>query len=224
MEDIENKYTSVFMFQDSSKQDILDFKKTYKYKMPFDIGLVISLVIIVLGIIILFFTPGAMFIILIGLLVLSWRYSKVKAKKEQDFLDKLECEYVKGQEKYSGAIACSAIYPTYYFYDNKIKRFKFMYQDKIYIDIPYDIIKSYEILNDKVVSQYNRLPNRPNPTVRSYILRIHTTDDKQIDIGYSNANKYLKLKGNFVYQQYANTITINKICALLERIIAKGRV
>lgn len=221
----ENKYTSVFMYQDVSKDDIENFKNDYKYKKDkIDILFYLSILVIIAGIITLIFTAGGMLIILAGIALLLWRYGKIRAKKQLDFLDKYEKYLISNEKKYEGAISNSAIYPTYYFYDNKTKRFKFMYQDKIYIDIPYDEIISFEIMNDKVVSEYKRLPENPNPTVRSYVLNLKLKNGRNIEIGYSNTNKFIKLRNGFVYQQFANTISINKLCSVFERIILKNRV
>ena len=220
----ENKYTSVFMYQDVSKDDILAFEKQFKYKGKKDLLFILSIVIILGGIVTLFFTSGGILILLAGLALMLWRLSKLRTTKQLKFLDDYEKYLVANASKYNGAISNSAIYPTYYFVDNKTKRFQFMYQDKIYIDIPYDEIISYEILNDKTISSYKRLPENPNPTIRSYILKVNCKGGRVIEIGYSNTNKYIKLRNGFVYQQFANTVSINKLCAVFDRIILKNRV
>ncbi|MCR5706104.1 MAG: hypothetical protein K6G48_04855 [Acholeplasmatales bacterium] len=220
----ENKYTSVFMYQDVSKPDFVEFKKTYSYKADKkDILFYLSFPIMILGVILLFFTAGGVLLVLAGIALLAWRLGKINSKKDLDFLDKYEKYLLENAKKYEGAISNSAIYPTYYFVDNKAKRFRFMYQDKVYVDIPYDDIVSFDILNDKTISQYKRLPDQPNPTIRSYILRVNCKGGRSIEIGYSNTNKLIKLRNSFVYQQFANTISINKLCALFERIILKNR-
>ena len=74
----ENKYTSVFMYQDVSKDDIENFKKDYKYKKDkIDILFYLSFLVIIAGIITLIFTAGGMLIILAGIALLLWRYSKI---------------------------------------------------------------------------------------------------------------------------------------------------
>ncbi len=221
--DKENICESVFMYQDTSKQDILDFKKTFKYKAGFDWLLILGVVIICVGIAIIFYTTLGVILEIVGIILIGYRISKRTSKKEVAFLDAYE-KHLKSLEKKYQANSNSAIYQSYYNYDNKIKRFEFYYQDKKYIDVAYDDIISYDILNDKVVSSFKRLPDRPNPTVKSYIIRLNLKNGRTAEIGYSNTNKYIKIRNSVVYQQFANTISVNKLCNVFDRIITKNRV
>ena len=86
----ENKYTSVFMYQDVSKDDILAFEKQFKYKGKKDLLFILSIVIILGGIVTLFFTSGGIIIILAGLALMLWRLSKLRITKQLKFLDDYE--------------------------------------------------------------------------------------------------------------------------------------
>lgn len=223
MDNKENICESVFMYQETSKQNILDFKKTFKYKAGFDWIILLAIVIICVGIAIIFYTTLGVILEIVGIILIGYRLSKRNSKKDVAFLDAYE-KYLKAQEKKYQANSNSAIYETYYSYDNKTKRFAFWYQDKKYIDISYDDIISYDILNDKVISSFKRLPDRPNPTVKSYILRLNLKNGRVVEIGYSNTNKYIKIRNSIVYQQFANTMSVNKLCNVFDRIITKNRV
>ena len=223
MESTDKKFISVFMYYESSKIDMEKFNKNSNIKYKFDW---VSLVLLIVGIIFigLGFVIYYLFILaLIFLLLALFIRKRVLDKRKVIMLDILEKSIIKESLNYENSNVLSAVYPVYAICDNKNKIFKIIYQDKEYVNIEYDDILSYDIYIDRV--KFNkRLPEKPDPRIRSYIIEIICKDNKKIEIGFSNDNKYFMLKGNYLFLQYANTKSINKIATILDKINKKSNV
>ncbi|MCR5350666.1 MAG: hypothetical protein K6E20_06725 [Acholeplasmatales bacterium] len=217
-------YVSVFMYETPEyKEKLKEFKtKTnYSYKFKISWQMILCMIGIPLSIIITFMTVIYLLIltaVIIAYLVVLIR--REQQNKNKDFLDKFE-RYLKSNEK-DDFICCSAIYDTYYKCDEQKKEFSFKYGDKTYVYFPYNEIKSYDIFLDRYKIDKKKLTEVPDPRIRSYIITLNLDNNRKIEIGYSNANKHIKLKKSFVFQQFCNTVSINLIAKALDKIIYKN--
>lgn len=216
---MDSKYTSVFMYEDSSKEDIESFKKDFKIIVEKDIYLYIFIAGAILSFVLLIFIPYFLILTVLFLALIMWRIRTHIFAKREAFLKAYEAYLVKNTP--DGYTQLSAIYPSYIKSDNKNRNLMIFYRDKDYAVIPYDDIVSYEILIDKVSLNSTRLPEKPDPRIRSYVIAIKCKSGHRVEIGYSNANRYLKFKRGYVFQQFANSISINKIATTIDKILRK---
>lgn len=207
------------MYEESGRDDFLKFKKNEKVIIKRDIWLYISILGIIVSFMLMLFIPYLVIALVFFIMLTIWRCQlRIYAKREVILKD-YEAYIIKTTPQ--GYEPNSAIYHSYIKLDNKERMFSFYFDDKEYISISYDDIISYEILIDKKIFPYKRLPEKPDPRVRSYILLINCKSGHKVEIGYSNMNKYIKLRKGYVYQQFANTISINKIAVALDRVLRK---
>ncbi len=217
---LEKKWTSVFMYQESSKIDIEKFNRELNIKYKFD---KLSLILLIIGIVSIFLNILSMYFIVLttgSFCFLLFHRRKVNDKRKLEKLDLLEKIIIKESK---GFIPISAVYPVYLSLDNKNKIFTLFYQDKEYIKVEYEDILSYDIYIDRTKAGA-RLPELPDPRMRSYIIEITFKDNKKAEIGFSNNNKYFLLNGKYTYLQYANTKSINKLATVFDKIIKNKRV
>ncbi len=213
-------YTSPLMYEETSKDDIKKFRANYKYERKADKVLIVSIVLFFLSIIVVFMNVPFFYVvsaIILGYII--FRLVKNLELKRRDFLSQYEKYLIKNTPE--GYTSISASYPNYIKADNANKLLSFIFGDKEYFNIPYDDIISYDILVDKYLFKHSRLPEQPNKKISTYLLRIKCKSGNMVQVGYSNNNKCIKLRKSYVYQQFANTISINKICVMLDKIIKK---
>ncbi|MGM9971420.1 MAG: hypothetical protein ACI35W_03355 [Anaeroplasmataceae bacterium] len=218
MENKEINAESVYLYFDSSKRDIENFKQSCEIKYKFNwlalLLLLLGVVLMILSFISVYFFAGSLLFFLLALL--AWH--KTRDKRQYEFLDLFE-RYI--NKEFPNNL--SPVYPICYKADNKNKKFSLIYQNKSYIDVDYKDIVSYDILSDRV-SVGKRLRENPDPKSRSYIIEVTYSDNTKTEIGFSNDNKYFLLKGNYSFLQYANTKSVNKLATILDKIIKNGKV
>lgn len=217
-------YLSVYMYQTHEyKLKLKKFKEdiNYKYKFKINWKMILCFIGIPLSIIITFMIN--IYLLISTAIIIAYLVFLIKQEinnKNKDFLDKYE-RYLKSNAK-EGYISNSAIYDSYYKFDDKDKIFSFEYDNKVFVNIPYDDIKSYDIYLDRYKYEKKKLSELPDPRIRSYILAINLHSGKKIEIGYSNANRFIKLKKSFVFQLFCNTISINSLAKQLDKVIYKN--
>lgn len=223
MDQSEKSFVSLFLYEDTAKVDLEKFKKEYPIKYKKDI---LSIILLIIGLafiaccwLLYFFIPIGLIIICIML----YFHKKYNSKKQVYMLDQYE-RYINSNIKDKNIVALSALYPVYLKYDNLKKILSIEYQDKIYLNCEYSDFISYDILIDKVKYKSTRLPDSPDPTIRSYVLDIALKDGHRVEIGFSNAAKSFLLGGKFVFAQYANTKSINKLATIIDKIKKTGKV
>lgn len=214
-------YESPLMYENTSKDDIKEYKTKYKYNGKFDKYLIVASVLfgIIIVFAIIFNIPALYFISAVILAFLLFRLTRMHEMKRRDFLAEYEKYIINNTPE--GYISISALYPTYIKTDNSKKTLSFIYGNKEYFNIPYTEILSYDILVDKHIFPYKRLPEKPDKKIATYVINIKCKNGVVVQVGYSNTNKYIRLKKSYSYQQFANTLAINKICLSLDKIIKK---
>lgn len=223
MEQNEKSFVSLFLFEDTAKEDLEKFKELNPIKYKKDI---LSIILLIIGIALICLWPILYIFIPVGLIVIClmlYFHKKYKNKKKIYELDLYE-KYINKIALENNYLAISALYPVCVLCDNKEKTIKIVYQNKTYLYCDYSDIISYDILIDKFKYKSSRLPESPDPTIRSYVLDIALKDGMRVQIGFSNAAKSFLLNNKFVFAQYANTKSINKLATIIDKIQKNNRV
>ena len=217
---MEKKFLSIYMFKDTTKNDLEYFNNKYPFKYKKDIVSLIILIIAIISIPFMFisyFTLIGTFVLFLALAYFRFKYLN---RRGVTYLDALEREI---KNEYKAYKAISAVYPIYLHYDNKEKEFYLDYLDKNFLACNYSDFNSYNIYIDNYKTKHNRLNNKPDRTAKSYKLELIFNDGKKLEIGFANINKYIRLHKSYEFLQYANTKTINELLDLIDR-AKKGRI
>lgn len=218
----ENKYLSIYMHKETTKDDLSYFSEKYPFK--YDKKDILSLVLLILTLLSIILVGFVAYCIIItfGLLIaLAWYRIKFVQKKRIAFLSHLESSIIKDNPNMT---AISAVYPLYIKYDNSKKFFILNYKDNEILNFEYSDLISYNIYIDGYKTQHNRLKDVPDRTAKSYKVELLFKHGKSAEIGLANINKYIKLYKSYSYLQYTNTKTINNILIMFDKIIKKNKI